>query len=406
MRICLTRSLYAAVCVMSYCAGAQAMVVNGDFSVNSLTNNTAQYQHVEGGWHSKNAGTNWAIQGEALVQIGNSGSATRAGQIFSADTLTGTGWFLNFDLTGDLTRVQLYGGLDDGNNSPTENALAFGGDGSPDNDIVVGSWTELINETGGLTTGARSFSITDDLSNFDLLAVRFRGTGATVGATIDNVEISMTAPPPPPPPVEGLVNGDFSDPTMKRGGNATYGDLGEGWVAKNAFDGDGGTPDNWQITGGELVQVGNNGSATRAVQIFRAGEMEGFGWRFEFELFDDNMTRLQVFAGLDDGNNLSGMNVLATGGDGTPASGAVVGNWATLIDEANLTPGLYSFDILEDLSQYDLIGVRFRGNGGTVGARIDNVRFIGPVTIPEPATATLALIGLTPLVLRRRRRRA
>ena len=370
----------------------RGQLVNGDFSVDMLTNGTAKYQHVDTGWHSKNAGTNWDIQSGVLEQIGNNGSATRAGQVFSADSLTGTGWFLNFDLSVDsLNRVQLYGGVDDGNNSPGNNVLGFGGDGSPTNNIVVGSWTPLIDESG-LNPGTLSFSITDDLSSYDLLALRFRGSGATVGAVLDNVELSQVAPPPPPPPPLGLINGDFMDPALGRG-NITYGDLGDGWFGKNAFDGDPGTADNWQIIGEELVQVGNSGSATRVGQLFRADAMTGEGWTFDFEISGDDLLRVQVFAGVDDGNNLNGEGVLSFGGDGSPDDDIVAGMWATLLDESGLAPGAHSFAVPGDLGAYDLIAFRFRGSGGTVGATLDNVAFIAPsVTVPEPAAATVWLM--------------
>jgi hypothetical protein len=322
--------------------------------------------------------------------------------------LTGTGWFLNFDLTGDdLTRVQVFGGLDDGNNSPTNNVMGFGGDGGPDNGIVVGDWTTLVDESG-ILAGTKSYPITDDLSNYDLMAIRFRGTGATIGATIDDVELTQTPPPPPPPPAQGLINGDFSDPTLKRAGSATYGDLGEGWVGKNAFDDDPGTPDNWQIINEELHQVGNSGSATRAGQIFRADNMTGTGWTFDFELMNDDLNRVQVFAGVDDGDNLSSQSVLSMGGDDAPPDDIVMGTWTTLIDEQPLTlPGPFSFPIADDLSGFDLIAVRFRGSGGTVGAIVDNVAFTAPlsVIIPEPTTFLIWAVGLLGLACYGRRRR-
>jgi hypothetical protein len=360
------------------------------------------YSDIDAGWHSKNAGSNWLIQNEELLQDSNSGSATRAGQVFSADDLNGTGWFLNFDLggvPGTLTRVQLYGGLDDGNNSAGASVLGFGGDDAPTGNIVQGgAWTTLVDEQG-LAPGQRSFSIAEDLSNFDLMAVRFRGTGATVGSTIDNVELSTTAPPPPPPPAQGLINGDFTDPTFVRSGTATYGDLGEGWVAKNA-----GT--DWAIQNEELVQIGNSGSATRAGQLFRADEMTGTGWSLEFDLTEDDLPQVQVFAAVDDGNNLITQSVLSMGGDGPPDSGVTVDGWTTLIDEPNLAIGSHSFPIVEDLSDFNLIAIRFRGNGGSIDATLDNVRFSSSAAaIPEPSTFALAALGLLGLGFVGRRRR-
>lgn len=398
----------ACVAVVLSAGAAEAGIVNGDFTDSTLTDGTVDYEDIDAGWFSKNAGSNWVIQNEELLQASNSGSATRAGQAFSADDLSGTGWFLNFDIGGDpgtFHRVQLFAGVDDGNNKAGDKVLGFGGDDAPNKKIVQGdSWTTLVDEEA-LPPGTQSFSIAADLGGFDLMAVRFKGKGNTVGSTIDNVELALSAPPPPPPLPQGLVNGDFSDPTIVRAGNATYGDLAKGWVGKNAYDGDPGTKDNWQIINEQLVQTSNSDSATRVGQVFLADDMTGTGWSLEFDLTMDGLTRLQLFGGVDDGDNLITQKVLAMGDDKAPKGDIVESGWTTLLDVAGLAMDSHSFPIAEDLGDFDLLALRFRGTGGTVGATIDNVRFTGEDVIPEPATLALcamAACGLAGYVRRRR----
>jgi len=198
-----------------------------------------------------------------------------------------------------------------------------------------------------------------------------------------------------------IVNGDFSDDSLMRiNSGVRYTEIDAGWTAKNAFDADVNTTDNWQITGGVLEQIGSSGSATRASQLF-SSELTGTGWSLNFVTADDSLASVQLFAGVDDGDNTNDI-VYSNGDDSVPEADIVTGGWTTLIDESPIAVGAHSFEISEDLSGYDIMVLRFKGGNSTVGVTIDNVAF---EQVPEPGSITLlALAGASALVFRRRRR--
>ena len=113
-RMKLSAAIAATTLLVFLCgSAAQAGIVNGDFSVTTLTDGKVVYNDKDAGWFSKNAydGTapdNWRIQPAGYMEmLSNSGTKTRYGQAFSAGDMTGTGWSLEFDLGGSFTNVEL-----------------------------------------------------------------------------------------------------------------------------------------------------------------------------------------------------------------------------------------------------------------------------------------------------------
>ena len=66
-------------------------------------------------------------------------------------------------------------------------AASSDSDAAPSNNIVQGSWVQLVNASS-LTAGSHSYPLTGDpdLGNYDIMALRFRARSAGVGATYDN----------------------------------------------------------------------------------------------------------------------------------------------------------------------------------------------------------------------------
>jgi len=183
---------------------ARADIVNGDFSSTTLTNGSASYNDKDAGWFAKNAydgvdPDNWRIQPAGYMEmLSNSGTKTRYGQAFSAGDLTGTGWSLDFSLGGSFSNVeavQVWAGLEVA--SPPDNTIInIGNDAGPSDAIVQGSWVQLVNETA-LTAGSHSYAFAGDpnLSNYDIMAIRFRARGAGVGAQYDGIVFNQIPEP-------------------------------------------------------------------------------------------------------------------------------------------------------------------------------------------------------------------
>ena len=182
----------------------------------------------------------------------------------------------------------------------------------------------------------------------------------------------------------GLVNGDFSSDSLFRGNYNYLPGLGGGWAAKNAFDGNDETVDNWQIIDGAAQQMSNSGSATRIGQGISAGELTGIGWSLDFELIDRGISRVQLWAGVDDMVNNDSQRLITIGSDNAPTAGIVEDpGWTRLLEERDLEAGVHSLGISQDLGDYDILIVRFRGNGATIGVRIDNVALTSSDAPPE-----------------------
>jgi len=174
-----------------------------------------------------------------------------------------------------------------------------------------------------------------------------------------------------------LVNGDFSDQTVTYGGNITYEQIGIGWVAKGSNP----VPD-WEIRDNQLHQVTKKGSKTRVGQVFDASDMNGDGWRFEFTLSGENLGRtgsaVVIFGGVDSGTNAPDQRVLSLGADSAPEEAS--GEWTLLVDLGETEAGSFSLEIAQNLSQYDLMAIRFmsRSAEGQPILSISDLQFVPP----------------------------
>lgn len=198
---------------------------------------------------------------------------------------------------------------------------------------------------------------------------------------------------------QGLINGDFSSSAIgdAGGGGAPvpYSAVDDGWWAKDAAN-------NWEISGGQLNEIGRTGSETRVVQFF-TNNMIGTGWSLDLTLgTSGNATQadnILVWGGTDDGNNAPGDKLIGLGGDGPPDAGIVSGGWTELVNMEDVdADGAKSYPIAEDLSDFDLIGVMItnRNSNGPATLTVDDVQFFNPnAAVPEPASfAIWSLIGL------------
>ena len=198
-------STVAMIGVVSFANAIAIPVPGGDFSSPTLTHGTGNQDSLDNGWYTKNADDgvradpdpiNWST-GETvgtpdiLTQLSNSGSKTRAGQFFTMDPqLTGTGWSFEFDLggTGTFDRVRVWAGtLAD---APSGNAFNSGSDAAPAAGLVDDDgWTLIADFEATVATPERkSFAITQDLGEFDVMVIKFRGRGNAPGTTYDHVE--------------------------------------------------------------------------------------------------------------------------------------------------------------------------------------------------------------------------
>jgi len=183
--------LIAPVMLVAAATGAFADIVNGDFSDTNL--NPADFvfygDGLDNGWHGENAGSvsgdYWRVINGMLEQT-EPDTATRIGQGFSADNYTGTGWRLVFDLDGTIDRVTVWAGVDDQTTNEFTVLVDNRDDDGPATAIITASsWTKIVEEFS--PTGDQSIDIAENLSDFDIMVIQFRGTNSTVGAKIDNI---------------------------------------------------------------------------------------------------------------------------------------------------------------------------------------------------------------------------
>ncbi len=192
----------------AWASSTHGALINGDFSDPSLINtgpggSPMFYSHLNAGWVAKQGGIDWINNGGQLLQQGRTGSETRAAQFFTNE-LTGTGNVLELELDGpnNITsdNINVWVGIDDGNNQPTDNLMGLGGDGPPNNNIVQGSWLQVV-DLDDVPTGQVSVEITQDLTGFDLMVIMInspRGGGQPgSGLLIDNVVLRSALVPEP-----------------------------------------------------------------------------------------------------------------------------------------------------------------------------------------------------------------
>lgn len=161
-----------------------AAIVNGDFSSATLGAGSVTSSEIDNGWFVLNPGTEWTATGGVLTRA--TAGSDYAIQIFSAGGLNGTGWSLEFDLggTANTRTLRLWGGTlatsPSGGLSPNNN-------NPPSGSLVSGGWTELVNVGAENTAGTKSYAISADLSDFDVLAIKVRAfDDPGVGTTYDN----------------------------------------------------------------------------------------------------------------------------------------------------------------------------------------------------------------------------
>ena len=85
----------------------------------------------------------------------------------------------------------------DGNNT-TETLISTNNGDAPGSSIVTASWETLI-DSSSFTLGTNYISITEDLDNYDIFALKIRGQSPTVSAGIDNIALAMDSAPIPEP---------------------------------------------------------------------------------------------------------------------------------------------------------------------------------------------------------------
>jgi hypothetical protein len=144
-----------------------------------------------------------------LTHKATTGSLTRMGQYFS-NSLTGTGWSLDFDLGGTATiggagvYVRLWGGTSAA--SPEGVFFNSNGDGDPAAGLVDSNgWTLLVDTGLGITVsgiGTHSYGISQDLGDYDVLVFRVASRSAGNGTTYDNLSLVN---PIPEPSIAGIL---------------------------------------------------------------------------------------------------------------------------------------------------------------------------------------------------------
>ena len=166
---------------------ARGGIVNGDFSSTTLTNGNANITNLDDGWHVRgDAGVEWDVTPPGVLENLSTTANRRAGQFFSANDLTGTGWWFEFDLggTADADQVRIWAGTLAA--TPSGTALALNNNNPPSNNIVVGNWELIVNGTNFDGVGHKSFAISQDLSSYDVMSLKFRTSAQ--GTTFDNFE--------------------------------------------------------------------------------------------------------------------------------------------------------------------------------------------------------------------------
>jgi len=171
-------------------------IINADVSSTDFVNGSGSHNSLGQGWYGKNGDNgsvtsiNWSSgltvgTPGVITNTGRSGSATRYGQFF-ANNLSGSDWALSFDLggTGSFDQIRLYGGTLAVNPS---GAVLTGDNSPPAGDLVDDDgWTSLLFAEGVADTGTVTFNIEEDLSQFNVITIQFRGIGPDVGTTYDN----------------------------------------------------------------------------------------------------------------------------------------------------------------------------------------------------------------------------
>jgi len=230
-------------------------IVNADISSTVMTQGDANAEDLGYGWFAKGGDSEpaptilqWSAGATAgtagvMTQVGNSGSATRFGQYFG-NILTGTGYSLDFDLGGTawFEYMDLWAGTLDA--SPSGTAMDSGTTRNPSDNLVVGSWTKLLEIVTADLSGAAhySFPITQDLGSYDVMVLRVQSKSTGVGTTYDNFEFvgggGDTTPPnwiATWPQVDGVTaTGGTARAQIDEDGTAYYVVLADGAAAPSS----------------------------------------------------------------------------------------------------------------------------------------------------------------------------
>ena len=162
----------------------------------------------------------------------------------------------------------------------------------------------------------------------------------------------------------GLVNGDFLSPVL-HSGSPKFSNAGDGWFAKNAGE-------DWVIASGKLIQRKNSGSKTRIAQVFDLAGHEGNEWTISMDVGGRGLARVEVYGCNRAGASRFKGEAVSVFRDSRPANG---GQWTTLVERADVSPGRMEIAIPGHLTDFDTMSVRITGNAGTVGTTVDNVLF-------------------------------
>lgn len=174
---------------------APGHIPNGDFSVNKpLSHGWIYYRGIDRSQVGWTANRSWMIADGALVKDKHEPRSPRefVGTAFRAGELTGTGWRLEYDLAGSVgvEYLRVYGAKERSGNRAGDRVFGFGNHDPPEAAIAdKNGWVLLLNLSKPAEGQDVQHVIRDDLSRFDLIAIKI--CGGEGSARIDNLELKQ-----------------------------------------------------------------------------------------------------------------------------------------------------------------------------------------------------------------------
>jgi len=177
---------------------------------------------------------------------------------------------------------------------------------------------------------------------------------------------------------------DLFDPVSQTGG---------GWVGKAQTGGD--NVGDWVIQNGIMDQLAKGGSESRVNLLFDISSFEGTGWSFELDLLTGEADNIDLYLGIDDGDNTVDNTSInagwATGSDaGPPDAWSADANpgdenavWLQVVDLDDYdTAGTLSVELTGlDLSDYDIAALKISNRNGTQRLQFDNIALVSGTTV-------------------------